>query len=173
MTYSLGNIIRIKTNVVITLPLFQTLISRASASSPPKPVDCMPGVCGSSASSVHSARKRAHTARNALTEPFSCTSVIVHPPPAQPPPPTPPPAPLLLPLLPRPAPPLPPPPALKSMRKRTAFCTTWPVLGSYASSMRARRAPSGCGSGRSTGARRRRASSRVGAMASRDCSARE
>jgi len=72
------DIIIIKMDVVIAT-LVQTLTIRASASSPPKPVDCIPGVCGSSASSVHSARKRAHTARNALTEPFSCTSVMVHP----------------------------------------------------------------------------------------------
>ena len=105
----------------------------------------MPGVCGSSRSNVHSARSRAHTARNALTEPFSCTSVIVHPP--------------LAPL---------PRPTVNSIRKRTAFCTRWPVDGSYASSRRARSAPSGCGSGRRTGASKRRASERVDATLSRE-----
>ena len=49
--------------------------------------------------------------------------------------------------------------------------TMYPVVGSYMSSMRARRAPSGCGLRRSTGARRRRASAGVDATASRDCRA--
>src|SRR5216683_1080186 len=143
----------------VVVPFSQTFTRRDSTSSPPKPLCCIPGVYGSRGSSVHSARKRAHTARNAPTEPFSCTNVIVHPPPWLLPPPAPPPP------LPRP---MPPPPTVKSTRKRTAFCTMWPVTGSYASSMRARSAPSGWGSGRSTGARRRRTSARAGATGSRE-----